>query len=80
MPRIGDYDDWAIEWGYRRFYNYNSPEKEKLILINGRWKNYKTQDFGLVQKPILMIRVQSEQVGDNPMIAGKYGVKNLQES
>jgi hypothetical protein len=23
-------------------------------------------------------RSQSEQVGDNPMIAGKYGVKNLQ--
>ena len=23
-------------------------------------------------------RSQSEQVGDNPMLAGKYGVKNLQ--
>ena len=32
----------------------------------------------LVQKPILMIRVLKGTSGDNPMIAGKYRVKNLQ--
>lgn len=79
MPRIGDYDDWAIEWGYRRFYNYNSPEKEKAHL--NKWVMEKLQNprlwFGTETNPYDP-RSQSEQVGDNPMIAGKYGVKNLQ--
>ena len=79
MPRIGDYDDWAIEWGYRRFYNYNSPEKEKAHL--NKWVMEKLQNprlwFGSETNPYDP-RSQSEQVGDNPMLAGKYGVKNLQ--
>lgn len=79
MPRIGDYDDWAIEWGYRRFYNYNSPEKEKAFI--NKWTIEKLQNprlwFGTESNPFDP-RSQSEQVGDNPMIAGKYGVKNLQ--
>lgn len=79
MPRIGDYDDWAIEWGYRRFYNYNSPEKEKAHL--NKWVMEKLQNprlwFGTETNPYDP-RSQSEQVGDNPMLAGKYGVKNLQ--
>ena len=78
MPRIGDYDDWAIEWGYRRFYNYNSPEKEKAHL--NKWVMEKLQNprlwFGTETNPYDP-RSQSEQVGDNPMLAGKYGVKNL---
>ena len=79
MPRIGDYDNWAIEWGYRRFYNYNSPEKEKTFI--NKWTIEKLQNprlwFGTESNPFDP-RSQSEQVGDNPMIAGKYGVKNLQ--
>ncbi len=79
MPRIGDYDEWAIEWGYRRFYNYDSPEKEKAHL--NKWVMEKSQNprlwFGTETNPYDP-RSQSEQVGDNPMLAGKYGVKNLQ--
>lgn len=79
MPRIGDYDDWAIEWGYRRFYNYDSPEKEKAYL--NKWVIEKSQNprlwFGTESNPYDP-RSQSEQVGDNPMLAGKYGIKNLQ--
>lgn len=79
MPRIGDYDNWAIEWGYRRFYNFDSPEKEKSYI--NKWTIEKLQNprlwFGTETNPYDP-RSQSEQVGDNPMIAGKYGVKNLQ--
>lgn len=79
MPRIGDYDDWAIEWGYRRFYQYNSPEKEKEHL--NKWVIKELKDprlwFGTETNPYDP-RSQSEQVGDNPMIAGKYGIKNLE--
>ncbi|KMQ59374.1 hypothetical protein ACM46_19875 [Chryseobacterium angstadtii] len=78
MPRIGDYDDWAIEWGYKRFYQYNTPDSEKEYLNKWVIKNLKNERlwFGTESNP-LDPRSQSEQVGDNAMIAGTYGIKNL---
>lgn len=78
MPRIGDYDDWAIEWGYRRFYQYNTPDAEKEHLNKWVIKNLKNERlwFGTESNP-LDPRSQSEQVGDNAMLASTYGIKNL---
>lgn len=78
MPRIGDYDNWAIEWGYRRFYQYNTPDLEKEYLNNWVIKNLKNERlwFGTETNPFDP-RSQSEQVGDNAMIASAYGIKNL---
>ena len=80
MPRIGDYDNWAIEWGYRRFYQYNSPESEKEHLNKWIIKELKNPRlwFG-TETNAYDPRSQSEQLGDNAMIAGKYGIKNLQK-
>lgn len=79
MPRIGDYDNWAINWGYRRFYQYNSPDAEKPHL--NKWVINNLQNprlwFGSESNPYDP-RSQSEQVGDNAMQAGVYGIKNLQ--
>ena len=70
MPRIGDYDDWAIDWGYRRFYQYNTPDKEKEHL--NKWVINSLKDnrlwFGTESNPYDP-RSQSEQVGDDAMIA-----------
>lgn len=77
-PRIGVYDNWAIEWGYRRFYQYDDPQKE-LEHLN-KWIIEKTSD------PLLLFgtesnsndpRFQSEDLGSNQMEANEYGVKNL---
>ncbi len=80
MPRIGDYDDWAIDWGYRRFYQYNSPDQEKEHL--NKWVMNKLKDkrlwFGTESNPYDP-RSQSEQVGDDAMLASTYGIKNLQK-
>jgi len=78
MPRIGDYDNWAIEWGYRRFYQYNTPDLEKEYLNKWVIKNLKNERlwFGTETNPFDP-RSQSEQVGDNAMIASTYGIKNL---
>lgn len=80
MPRIGDYDDWAIEWGYRRFYQYNTPDLEKEHLNKWVIKNLQNDRlwFGTESNP-LDPRSQSEQVGDNAMIASTYGIKNLKK-
>ncbi|TXH56438.1 MAG: DUF5117 domain-containing protein [Bacteroidia bacterium] len=79
MPRIGDYDDWAIEWGYKRFYQFKDADAEKTFL--NKWV------MDAIKNPRLWFgtemsandpRLQNEIVGDNAMEANTYGIKNLQ--
>lgn len=78
FPRLGAYDDWVIEWGYRRFNNYNDPKKE-LAMIN-KWIIEKTKDpkylFG-TESSANDPRFQSEDLGANQMEANQLGIKNL---
>ena len=79
FPRIGDYDKWAIEWGYKLFPEYKDPESEKGQL--NKWVMEKLKNrrlwFGTESNPDDP-RSQSEQVGDDAMKASMYGIKNLQ--
>ncbi|MFM8592505.1 MAG: zinc-dependent metalloprotease [Sphingomonadales bacterium] len=79
FPRIGDYDNWAIEWGYKLFPQFTSAEQEQSML--NRWVIEKLKDnrlwFGTETNPDDP-RSQSEQVGDDPMKGSAYGIKNLQ--
>ena len=79
MARIGDYDKWAIEWGYKLFPQYNSPEAEKTFLNNWVIENLKDKRlwFGTETNPDDP-RSQSEQVGDDAVKGSMYGIKNLQ--
>lgn len=79
MARIGDYDRWAIEWGYKLFPQYKDADAEKAHL--NTWVMEKMKDkrlwFGTESNPDDP-RSQREQVGDDPMKGSMYGVKNLQ--
>ncbi len=76
-PRIGEYDLWAIEWGYRwtdKAEETDRKESNKLIVErlakNGRlW--FGGESFN--NDP----RSQTEDLGDNSMKASEYGVRNL---
>lgn len=78
ISRIGAYDLWAIEWGYR-WYPDLTPEEEKPVL--NQWIVEKMEDdralwFGSEfssDDP----RTQTEDLGNNAMKAGEYGIKNL---
>ncbi|HLF47595.1 MAG TPA: zinc-dependent metalloprotease [Chitinophagaceae bacterium] len=78
FPRIGDYDKWAIEWGYKLFPQYTDADAEVGHLNN--WVIGKLKDkrlwFGSSTQDDP--RSQSEQVGDDSMKASMYGIKNLQ--
>lgn len=81
FPRIGDYDCWAIEWGYKPMWNaYDDVsdhwELEKLTterLANNRrlWfgdgETNRTNDA----------RCQTEDLGDDAVKASEYGILNL---
>ncbi len=79
FPRIGEYDRWAIQWGYS--YSGGKTPKEDAKIVN-RWiidslKSNARLWFGgegYNQDP----RAQMEDLGDNSMKASEYGIKNLQ--
>ncbi len=79
FPRIGDYDNWAIEWGYKLFPQIADEEKEKEHL--NKWVIERLKDnrlwFGTETNPDDP-RSQREQVGDDGMKGAMYGIKNLQ--
>lgn len=79
FPRIGDYDLWAIEWGYRLFPQFKDAEAEKAHL--NKWVIGRTKDKRLWFGSELETtdpRCQSEALGDDAVKAGEYGIKNLQ--
>lgn len=78
FPRIGDYDKWAIEWGYKPTFAPNAKEDEKIVnkwIIDRVGKNPRLW-FGTEQHPTDP-RSQNEDLGDNAMKASDYGIKNL---
>ncbi len=79
FPRIGAYDHWAIEWGYKLLPDINEPDEEIALLneLTIAKSNNNIYWFGSEQEQNDP-RAQSEDLGDNAMKAGNYGIKNLQ--
>jgi hypothetical protein len=80
FPRIGDYDKWAIEWGYG--YVPGSDENDEKKALNKKYIDrlaqnpriwFGTYEFGNSADP----RTQSEDLSDNSVKASEYGLKNL---
>jgi len=78
FPRIGDYDKWAIQWGYTYTGENDAQEDRK---INNKWiidnlsKNPRVWFGGEGRNDDP--RAQTEDLGDNAMLASEYGIKNL---
>ena len=77
-PRIGDYDKWAIEWGYKII--PDKDEKEEKEILND-WAKAHASDprFRFLRQRFIPSdpRAQTEDLGDNAMKASEYGIKNL---
>jgi len=78
-PRIGAYDKWAIQWGYKNIPGTKDEFEDKAIL------NKLTIDT-LSANPRLWFggegkdhdpRSQTEDLGDDAVAASDYGIKNL---
>jgi ribosomal protein S18 acetylase RimI-like enzyme len=77
-PRIGDYDKWAIEWGYRYLGNKGADaEKEELNKMTIESAKNRRLWFGTEVNPDDP-HSQNEDLSDNAMVASTYGIKNLQ--
>jgi len=78
-PHIGEYDRWAIQWGYS--YSGGKTEKEdheimSRLIIDSLSENPRLW-FGTESDPYDP-RCQNEDLGDDAMKAGDYGILNLQ--
>ena len=77
-PRIGDYDKWAIEWGYRYFPDSKSVASDMKILDKMTLESAKNRRlwFG-TETNSDDPHSQNEDLSDNAMVASDYGIKNL---
>lgn len=78
FPKIGPYDKWAIEWGYRKYPDINDPQKELSLLnkqIIEKLRN-PVYEFGTESDPDDP-RYQREDLGADHMETNELGIKNL---
>lgn len=78
LPKIGEYDKWAIEYGYRILPSAKSPKDEMGIL--NKWIIESLTKNPMLNKGTASAtdpRIQSDDLGDNIMKANAYGIKNL---
>ena len=80
FPRINDYDCWAIKWGYQYRPEFKNAYDEKKVLrsevtkkLQGNRRLWWSGDEGKGTDP----RSQTEDLGDNNMMASDYGIENL---
>ena len=79
IRRLGPFDDWIINWGYRVIPQAASPEAERAVL-NGWYVSqkgpmpyrYVPQQYGSVDP-----RAQTEDLSDDPVRASGYAIANL---
>jgi hypothetical protein len=79
MPNIGVYDKYAIAWGYKPILNTTAEEEKEIlnswILEHAGDPMYRFghQQVGDVVDP----SSQTEDLGDDAILASTYGIKNL---
>ena len=79
MPKIGVYDKYAIAWGYKPILNTTAEEEKEIlnswILEHAGDPMYRFghQQVGDVVDP----SSQTEDLGDDAILASTYGIKNL---
>ncbi len=79
IRRVGPFDDFIINWGYRVLPQAATPEAERPILDG--WLSEQTGPFPYRYLPQGLAgidpRSQTEDVGDDPVRASGYAVANL---
>ena len=79
-PKVGPYDKWSIEWGYRLIPGYDDPDEEHEVL--NEWITERADDpnyfYGGSNPFGADPRSQREALGDDNMEASELGIANLQ--
>lgn len=80
FPRIGDYDKWAIRWGYRPMAGATDAESDHRLLepmTREALASSRRLWFGDGETYRTDPRCQTEDLGDDAVKASHYGILNL---
>lgn len=80
FPRIGDYDCWAIQWGYTPMWNAYDDESDRYELepmTRAAQKNHRLWFGDGETNATNDSRCQTEDLGDDAIKASEYGILNL---
>ncbi|MFI0429388.1 zinc-dependent metalloprotease [Mariniflexile sp. HMF6888] len=77
IPKLGTYDVFAIEWGYRYY-----PDALKTPILTEKLNDFVKEEMskggiGYLEEKSTDPRVQSEDSGDDIIYASRLGIKNL---
>ena len=75
IPRVGEYDCFAIEWGYRYFPSEEVARKRLWEWVDSMAQNPLYQYGGIDKTDVFC---QSEDLGFNQMEVNELGIKNMQ--
>lgn len=79
FPRVGEYDLWVTQYGYKPIANVTSPDDEEDIL--NAWIKEKGDDpiyrYGRQRGLPVDPTAQTEDIGHDSMIASELGIRNL---
>lgn len=78
ISKIGEYDKFAIEWGYKPFIGVNKPEDEvqQLDQIAARQVANPALRFGNYMNPADPTE-ETEDIGSDPVAATTLGIQNI---
>jgi hypothetical protein len=80
FPRVGEYDKWAIEWGYKSSGAPGFDDDKKImrrLIVDSIAANPRLWYGSGENKNNTDPRCQTEDLGDDAMKASAYGIKNL---
>lgn len=79
LPKIGEYDLWVTQYGYKPIANVADPDDEEDTL--NEWIKEKGDDpiyrYGRQRRPVVDPTSQTEDIGHDSMIASELGIRNL---
>ena len=79
FPRVGEYDLWVTQYGYKPIANVTDPSDEEDTL--NEWIKAKGTDpifrYGRQRRLPIDPTAQTEDIGHDAMIASDLGIKNL---
>jgi hypothetical protein len=80
IRRLGPFDDFIIEWGYRVFPDAPTPESERPLLDRMLRAPSGPMPYRYLPQYLSGIdpRAQTEDLGDDPVAATEYALANLQ--
>ena len=78
-PQIGEYDLWSIIYGYKLVPGIQDADEEKSVLND--WIKERSDNpvyrYGRSSRGTVDPSAQTEDLGDDSMIANAYGIENL---